>query len=68
MRPSCGTRRSAMLSEAMILKREISAALSLIGRLHDFAERAVDAVAHAQLVLEALEVDVRCARASRRPS
>ncbi len=43
----------------MILKREMSAALSLIGRLHDFAERAVDAVANAQLVLEALEVDVR---------
>ena len=26
IRPSCGTRRSAMFSEAMILKREISAA------------------------------------------
>ena len=31
MRPSCGTRRSAMLSCAMILKREMSAAFSFIG-------------------------------------
>ena len=31
MRPSCGTRRSAMFSFDMILKREISAALSFIG-------------------------------------
>ena len=33
--------------------------LELQRRLHDFLQRAVDAVAHAQLVLEALEVDVR---------
>ena len=59
MRPSCGTRRSAMFSCAMILKREMSAALSFERRLHDFLQRAVDAVAHAELVLEALEVNVR---------
>ena len=33
--------------------------LQLHRRLHDFLQRAVDAVAHAELVLEALEVDVR---------
>ena len=32
--------------------------LELVGRLHDLLQRTVDAVAHAQLVLEALEVDV----------
>ena len=37
----------------------MSAALQLHRRLHDFLQRAVDAVAHADLVLEALEVDVR---------
>ena len=31
IRPSCGTRRSAMLSDAMILKREMSAARILRG-------------------------------------
>ncbi len=35
--------------------------LELHRRLHHFLQRAVDAVAHADLVLEALEVDVRCA-------
>src|SRR3989304_1137154 len=60
MRPSCGTRRSAMLSELMILKREARAGprLLLLRRLHDLLELAVNPVAHAELVLEALEVDV----------
>ena len=43
----------------MILKREISAALSFMGGFIISVQRAVDAVADAHLVLEALEVDVR---------
>ena len=43
----------------MILKREMSAAFIFMRRLHDLLQRAVDAVPDAQLVLEALEMDVR---------
>jgi hypothetical protein len=39
--------------------------LELHRRLHDFHQRAVDAVAHADVVLEALEVDVRRAALDR---
>ena len=48
-----------MLSCAMILKREMSAALSFMGGFITSVQRAVDAVADADVVLEALEVDVR---------
>ena len=58
MRPSWGTRRSAMLSWARILMREVSAAFILSGGLMIFEQRAVDAVAHPDLVLERLDVDV----------
>ena len=62
MRPSCGSRRSAMLSFAMILTRETIAARQPAGRRLHLVQHAVDAVADAQLVLERLDVDVRRAR------
>ncbi len=67
MRPSCGTRFSAMLR----LLRDLDArndrrleALDLRGHRH-FLQQAVDAVADAQLVLERLDVNVRRAQRNR---
>ena len=48
-----------MLSFAMILMREITAAVDVGRRRLDFVQHAVDAVAHVQPVLERLDVDVR---------
>src|SRR5215471_15954915 len=56
IRPSCGSRRSAMFSFAMILMRDTIAAWR---RRLDVVENAVDPVADLQLVLERLDVDVR---------
>ena len=47
-----------MLSRAMILMREMIAARSCAGGGLDVAQHAVDAVAHAQALLERLDVDV----------
>ena len=58
MRPSWGSRRSAMFISAMILMREVMAAWSRRGRRLLVVEDAVDAVADAQRVLERLDVDV----------
>ena len=58
MRPSCGSRLSAMSSSAMIFRREISAACSALVRLHHLAQRAVDAEAHRARALVGLDVDV----------
>ena len=49
----------------MILMREMIAARSC-GRRIDLAQHAVDAVAHAQVLLERLDVDVRGARSTAR--
>ena len=48
-----------MFSRAMILTREITAAVELRRRRLHFVQHAVDAVAHLQPVLERLDVDVR---------
>ncbi len=58
MRPSCGRRRSAMSSDAMILMRLVMRVLQLERRRHLLGEHAVDAVAHAELLLVRLDVDV----------
>ena len=59
MRPSCGSRRSAMSSFAMILMREMMAAASRAGGVSTSCSTPSIAVAHAQPVLERLDVDVR---------
>ncbi len=59
MRPSCGIRRSAMSRSERILMREMTAGTALERHGGGFLEHAVDAVAHAHLVLGRLEVDVR---------
>ena len=58
MRPSWGRRRSAMFISAMILMREVTRGLQPPRRRLLVVEHAVDAVAHAQRVLEGLDVDV----------
>ena len=58
MRPSCGRRRSAMSSRAMILMREMIAARQPRRRALRLVQHAVIAVADAQPVLERLDMDV----------
>ena len=58
MRPSCGSRFSAMSSFAMILMRLVIASLQLQRRVHHLVEDAVDAVADPVLLLVGLDVDV----------
>ena len=50
MRPSCGRRRSAMSSRAMILMREMTAALQPRRRRFDLVQHAVIPVAHPEPV------------------
>ena len=65
MRPSCGSRRSAMLSLAMILMREMIALRSRAGGAVHLAQHAVDAKAQAKPALGRFEVDVRCVHLDR---
>ena len=65
MRPSCGTRRSAMSSRDMTLRRAADLAGQLHRRLRDLLQHAVHAQAHAEDLLVRLEVDVRGAAADR---
>ena len=65
MRPSCGTRFSAMSSCAMTFRRAAMRALQLHRHLGDLLEQAVDAQAHAVFGFVGLEVDVRGAAADR---
>ena len=58
MRPSCGTRFSAMSMRLMTLMREASLSLIAIGRLGDLAQLAVDPEAHPVVVFVGLEVQV----------
>ena len=58
MRPSCGRRRSAMSSSAMILSRLEIAFFSFMRRLHHLVQHAVDAEADAEGLLVGLDVDV----------
>ena len=63
MRPSCGTRRSAMSSRDMTFRRADSFCGQLHRRLRDLLQHAVHAQAHAVHLLERLEVNVRRAAA-----
>ena len=65
MRPSCGTRFSAMSSREITLMREDELVLDRDRRLRDLAQLAVDAEAHAVVVLVGLEVQVRGAHVDR---
>src|SRR6186997_2364168 len=56
-RPSCGTRRSAMLSCDRIFTRRESR-LHFQRRTHDLEQCAVDSVAHPDFVLERFDVNV----------
>src|SRR3954462_4675221 len=56
--PSCGRRRSAMSSSALILRRLVKAAFSFMRGLHRLEEHAVHAVADAEVLLVRLDVDV----------
>ena len=58
MRPSCGTRRSAMSRLAMIFTREIRPGHELARHGRGVHHDAVDAVAHAHVAGARLEVDV----------
>ena len=59
MRPSCGSRFSAMSRSAMTLMREtIERCPRDLRRCEHFVQHAVDPEAHAQPVLERLDVDV----------
>ena len=66
MRPSCGSRFSAMSSFDMILMRDDDRVAELHRRAHDVVEDPVDAVADAQLLLVRLDVDVARALLDRR--
>ena len=66
MRPSCGSRFSAMSSFDMILMRERDRVAELHRRAHDVVENPVDAVPDAQLLLVRLDVDVARALLNRR--
>ncbi len=59
MRPSCGTRRSAMSSRDMTLSRAASLPASTTGGRCDLLQHAVEAEADAVDALIGLEVDVR---------
>ena len=63
MRPSCGTRRSAMSRRDMTFRRADELAGELHRRLRDLLQHAVHAEAHAVDLLVRLEVDVRGAAA-----
>ena len=65
MRPSCGSRFSAMSRLAMILSRDTSAACSARGGSITSRSTAVDAEAHDRARLVRLEVQVRRALAQR---
>ena len=65
MRPSCGTRFSAMSSREMTLMRDGELVLDRDRRLRDLAQLAVDAEAHAVVVLVGLEVQVGRAQVDR---
>jgi hypothetical protein len=64
MRPSCGRRFSAMLSDAMIFTRAMIGAMNCLLARGD-VELAVDAVAHHDVALLGLDVDVARALAHR---
>ena len=61
MRPSCGSRFSAMSSLLRILKREMSAELHPLGQLLHHLEDAVDAEADRDVAFHRLDVDVAAA-------
>ncbi len=65
MRPSCGSRFSAMSRLAMILRRDTSAPCSARGGSIDVAQHAVDAKAHDRARFVRLEVQVGRALAQR---
>ena len=65
MRPSCGTRRSAMSSRAMTFRREEMRGVQLDRRRGHRAQHAVHAEAHAEVGLVRLEMDVRGAALDR---
>ncbi len=58
MRPSCGTRFSAMLMFDMILRRLMNRGLQPLRRIVHFLQHAVDAVPHAQPLLQRLDVNI----------
>ena len=60
MRPSCGNAPLGDVEVRHDLEAGDQRRAQLERRLHDLLQNAVDAVPHAQLVLEALEVNVRC--------
>ena len=59
MRPSCGSRRSAISSDAMILKRARDRVAELERRPHLLLQDAVDPEPHAEALLVRLDVDIR---------
>ena len=59
MRPSCGTRRSAMSSRDMTFRRAASLIASCTGGCGHFLQHAVEAEADAVGALVGLEMDVR---------
>ena len=63
MRPSWGTRRSAMSRRDMTLRRAESLLAERHGGLRDFLQHAVHAESHPVCLLVRLEVDVRGAAA-----
>ena len=59
IRPSCGTRFSAMFRSAMTLRRLIRPPWMFLGRRHHLVEHAVDAEPDPHVLLGGLDVDVR---------
>ena len=59
MRPSCGSRRSAMFSREMILMRLTTAGNSDLGNSRIFYQRAVDAIQQFEFVVLGRDADVR---------
>ena len=57
-RPSCGSRRSAMSIRDITLMREMTGPCTHLRRLERVAQQAVDAVAHDEIRLARLDVDV----------
>ena len=59
MRPSCGSRFSAMLIDpVMIFRRLMIADLQFLRRILHLVQHAVDAEAHAETLLQRLEMNV----------
>ena len=65
MRPSCGKRRSAILSWARIFKREITAAFNWRGGDSTSCRMPSIAVANFELILKGLDMNVRGAALER---